>query len=118
MHEFSIMQGVFKLLEDIAAQNKLIKIDKVVLKIGKLRQVFPDFLRFAFETISQNTIAENAELIIEEIPIMMHCKSCNKKFKVEHNTYICPKCGATKLEILTGKEVLIASVEGETKDAD
>jgi hydrogenase nickel incorporation protein HypA/HybF len=97
------MQGVFKLLEDIAAQNNLIKIDRVVLKIGKLRQVFPDFLQFAFETISQNTIAE----------ITMHCKSCSKKFTVEHNIYICPKCGATKLEILTGKEVLIASVEGE-----
>ncbi|MGD9107995.1 MAG: hydrogenase maturation nickel metallochaperone HypA [Gammaproteobacteria bacterium] len=114
MHEFSIMQGIFKLLEDIAAKNNLIKINKVILRIGKLRQVFPDFLRFAFENISQNTFADGAELIIEEIPITMRCESCNQKFTVEHHTYICPVCGATKLELLTGKEILIASVEGET----
>ncbi|MGD9152334.1 MAG: hydrogenase maturation nickel metallochaperone HypA [Gammaproteobacteria bacterium] len=113
MHEFSIMQGVFKLLEDIAVKNNLIKINKVILRIGKLRQVFPDFLRFAFENISKDTIADGAELIIEEIPITMRCKSCNQEFTVEHHTYVCPVCGAVKLELLTGKEVLIASVEGE-----
>jgi hydrogenase nickel incorporation protein HypA/HybF len=107
------MQGVFKLLEDIAVKNNLIKINKVILRIGKLRQVFPDFLRFAFENISKDTIADGAELIIEEIPITMRCKSCNQEFTVEHHTYVCPVCGAVKLELLTGKEVLIASVEGE-----
>jgi hydrogenase nickel incorporation protein HypA/HybF len=116
MHEFSIMQGVFKLIEDVAAKNNLIKIDKVVLKIGKLRQIFPDFLQFAFEVVSQNTIAAGAELIIEEVPITMRCKSCQKEFTVEYNTYICPTCNATELELLTGKEILIVSVEGETKD--
>ena len=110
------MQGVFKLLEDIAAKNNLIKIDKVILRVGKLRQVFPDFLQFAFENISQNTPLDGAELIIEEIPITMRCKSCNQEFTVEHNTYICPKCGAAKLELLTGKEIIIASIEGETAD--
>jgi len=118
MHEFSIMQGIFSLIEDTVAKNNLIKIDRVVLKIGKLRQIFPDFLQFAFETISQNTIASGAELIIEEVPITMRCKSCQEKFKVEHNTYICPSCNATELELLTGKEILIVSIEGETKDDD
>lgn len=113
MHEFSIMQGVFKLLEDIAAKNNLIKISKVILRIGKLRQVSPDFLRFAFENIAQNTLVNGAELIIEEIPITMRCKSCNQEFTVEHHTYICPVCGAAKLELLTGKEILIVSVDGE-----
>jgi len=116
MHEFSIMQGVFKLLEDIAVENNLIKINKVMLKIGKLRQVFPDFFQFAFENISQDTMASGAELIIEEIPITMRCQLCKQKFAVERSTYICPACEATKLDLLTGKEVLIASVEGETKD--
>lgn len=116
MHEFSIMQSIFKLIKDVAVKNNLIKIDKVVLKIGKLRQVFPDFLQFAFETVSQNTIAKGAALIIEEVPITMCCKSCQKEFMVEHNAYICPSCGAAKLELLTGKEILIASVAGETKD--
>lgn len=116
MHEFSIMQGVFELVEDIARKNNLIKINKVVLKIGKLRQVFCDFLQFAFETISENTIAAGAKLVIEEVPITMHCKVCQQDFTVEYSTYVCSYCGATELELLTGKEVLIASVEGETED--
>ncbi len=116
MHEFSIIQGIFKLLEDIAKQNKLIKINKVTLRIGKLRQVVPEFLQFAFEHSSADTIAENAELIIEEMPIKMKCETCQHEFTVERNTYICPKCEAVKLTVLTGKEVLIASIDGETKD--
>lgn len=118
MHEFSIMQGVFELIKDAAAKNNLIKIDRVILKIGKLRQIFPDFLQFAFETVSQSTIAAGAELIIEEVPITMRCKSCQEEFKVEHNTYICLSCNATELELITGKEILIVSIEGETKDDD
>ena len=118
MHEFAIIQSVFKQLEDIAKQNNLQSISKVTLSIGRLRQVFPEFLQFAFETASEHTIAKHAKLIIEEVPIKVHCKTCGDEFIIERNTYICPKCQGTKLEVLSGKEILIKSIEGETKDED
>lgn len=118
MHEFGIIHSVFKILEDIANKNNLKSIDKVTLSIGKLRQITPEFLQFAFDSVSQDTIAANAKLIIEEIPIKMGCKLCNQEFVVTRNTYICPKCGEAGIEVLTGKEILIKSVEGEAPDAN
>ena len=118
MHEFGIIHNIIKMLEEVGKENNLKIINKVTIRIGKLRQVFPDFLQFAFENMSQNTIAQNAELIIKEIPIKMKCNSCKQEFIVECNTYICPTCGEACLEMLSGKEVYIESIEGEEKDAD
>ena len=110
MHEFAIIQSVLKQLEEIAKENHLQSISQVTLQIGKLRQIVPEFLQFAFETAAENSLAKNAKLIIEEVPIKMRCKSCNKEFTVKHHTYICPKCHAASLEILCGKEILIKNI--------
>jgi hydrogenase nickel incorporation protein HypA/HybF len=118
MHEFGIIQGVFKLVEEAAVKNNLKAITKVTLKIGKLRQVFPDFLQFAFETVSKGTVAQDAKLVIVEVPIKMKCRTCQQEFAVERNAYICPKCNNVGLDVLSGKEIYIESIEGEPKDAD
>ena len=47
------------------------------------------------------------------MPIKLRCDECKKEFVVEENAYVCPACQATKVEILTGKEVLLDSLEGE-----
>jgi len=65
-------------------------------------------LQFAFETIVQDTVVTGAKLVIEDVPITMHCQTCQRTFHVERNTYICPHCDGVKLEVLTGKELVLA----------
>jgi hydrogenase nickel incorporation protein HypA/HybF len=113
MHEFGIIQNIFKVIEDVAAKNQLRSVNKVVLRIGGLRQVVPEFLRFAFETISKGTIAENAELIITEVPIKVKCHACAKEYVVKQRIYVCPECNEGKCEVLSGKEIMVESIEGE-----
>lgn len=114
MHELKIIQDIFPLIEKVAKENRLKSINKVVLSIGKLRQVKSEFLQFAFVTLAKNTIAKDATLIIQQIPVTVSCQSCKKQFAVEENIYICPKCGSVTLEVLTGKEIILESVDGET----
>jgi hydrogenase nickel incorporation protein HypA/HybF len=113
MHEFSLMEDLFKLIKDLAEKNKLKRVTKITLQIGKLRQVQPDFLEFAFEIISKDTIASDAKLIIQEIPVVMECKSCGEEFKVEENTFICAKCASSDLVLKKGKEIILENIEGE-----
>ncbi|MCK4797476.1 MAG: hydrogenase maturation nickel metallochaperone HypA [Spirochaetes bacterium] len=113
MHELSIITNIFKKIEEVAENNSLIKINKVKLKIGIMRQVIPEFLRFAFEAVSKDTKAEKAELEIEYIPIKMKCNSCANEFIVENNIYICPLCNNTKLDILSGQEIILQSIDGD-----
>ena len=105
-------------MEDVARKNNLKSIHKITLKVGKLRQVVPEFLKFAFESLSEGTLAERADLVIEEISITMKCQSCNKIFTVDRSMYVCPYCDEVKLTILTGKEMSLETIEGKTKDAD
>ena len=112
MHELSLIQNIFATILKIAADNQLQRITKVTLQIGQLRQVVPEFLQFAFTATAKDTIAAEAQLVIEHIPITVLCQSCSQKFTVTENIYICPYCQSTKLEILSGKEIIIASIEG------
>lgn len=113
MHEFSLLQNIFTILDQIALEKKLKRITKVTLRVGKLRQVVPETMQFAFETLSKSTCAEGAKLVLafEEIKIL--CRDCQKEFIVEDNVYLCPACGAASVELISGKELILESVEGE-----
>ncbi len=113
MHEFSIVSSIFSIIEDVARENNLTSIDKVSLTIGKMRQVVPVAMEMAFEAITKGTIAEEALLEMEFLPIVMQCKSCSHKFDVEENVYICPSCDSAQLEMLQGQELLLKNIEGE-----
>lgn len=113
MHELKIIQDIFPIIKNVARKNHLKSINKVFLRVGKLRQVVLEFLQFAFATVAQDTIAANAELIVKLIPITATCKTCQQQFAVGENIYICPYCDSVDLEILTGKEIVLESVEGE-----
>jgi hydrogenase nickel incorporation protein HypA/HybF len=113
MHELKIIQDVFPIIENVAKKNRLKSVAKVVLQVGALRQVTSEFLQFAFAAVAKDTIAAGAELIIELIPITARCKVCCRQFKVEENIYICPYCYSSDLEISTGKEIILKSIDGE-----
>ncbi len=113
MHEFSIMQNLLKIIEKEAKANSLSKVNGITVKIGKLRQVVPEFIEFAFATIAKDTIADGAKLNIESIPITIHCEKCNKDYPVIEDTYTCPDCDSLDIKVITGKEIILASIEGD-----
>lgn len=113
MHELGIITNIFTILEQIAAEHHLTRIHTVRLKLGKLQHIVPDMLEFAFETVAKDTVAEGANLEVEEIPIRMQCQSCEHEFIVDDHCYICPRCEHTGLTMLSGMEILLESVEGD-----
>ena len=113
MHEFKIIQDIFPVIEDIAKDNHLRSISKVYLQVGALRQVVLEFLQFAFKTLAKDTIASNAELIVELVPVTVFCPVCQKEVAIAKNIYICPQCENGSLQILTGKEVVLTAIDGE-----
>lgn len=112
MHELKIIQDIFPLIEKVAKENHLRSINKVVLAIGNLRQIQEEFLQFAFKTVARDTIAKGSVLTIKQVPICVFCHNCKQKFEVKENAYVCPHCNGVSLEILTGKEIILESVDG------
>jgi len=111
MHEASITEGLVKILLAEANRYEATSIKKVTIKVGKLQSVEPQALRFCFEMFVESTIAEGAELIIEHVAIVAHCKSCLHEFEVAKFQFRCPLCACNDIELIQGEELFIESFE-------
>ncbi|OGV97182.1 MAG: hydrogenase maturation nickel metallochaperone HypA [Nitrospinae bacterium RIFCSPHIGHO2_02_39_11] len=113
MHELSIVQNILDIAEAEAKKNNAAKIIKIRLKIGEMAGVAVDSIRFCFESIKYNTIAKDAKLLIDHIPLTGRCKNCSVDFVIKNYRFICENCNGNKVEIIGGKELQIEELEAE-----
>jgi hydrogenase nickel incorporation protein HypA/HybF len=113
MHELRIAEDLSTIVIEVAEKEKLTIVSKVNISFGQLIQIVPDIFEFAFREAVRNSIAENAEVKIEIVPVKMKCRNCGNGFMVEENLFRCNSCKSAELEIIHGKELFIKSIEGE-----
>jgi hydrogenase nickel incorporation protein HypA/HybF len=89
------------------------RVERVNLKIGRLAAVVPDSLRFCFEIAVKDTPLDRAELHIEEIPVVARCNDCNAEWTITGPVFVCEKCKSGSIELLSGQELDIVSIEIE-----
>ncbi len=122
MHEFGIIDGVIKVAESSAVQAHAVKVLKVSLKIGSMVEAQEDSLRFAYEVLTEDKpLLKGSELEIIEISPSSVCLDCNHHFEHSRFDLRCPKCNSAITNLLTGRELEIASLEvemPEDKQAD
>lgn len=111
MHELGITQNILDIaLKQVEAKDT--KINKISIKVGEFTFVDPECVRFYFEQISKNTIAENAALYIERMPLKIKCSSCGKENTLlKMDEFICPECKSKNVEITSGRELFVESIE-------
>jgi hydrogenase nickel incorporation protein HypA/HybF len=112
MHEFSIAQGIMKIVQE---RMKDIPKDLLAihLRIGKLVFIDYDSLRFCFDVISEQTLAKKVQLKIEEIPWQARCNHCKTEFEVPDMLALCPKCKGKDIKTVTGYELEVFELEVE-----
>lgn len=107
-------QALISQVENIARQHQATSIKTVIIQIGPLSGVDPELLAQAFPLASAGTVAEASKLVIENLPIRVRCKSCGAESTASANKLICGKCGDWQTQLLSGDEMLLASVELES----
>jgi len=114
MNELSIVHGLLKDLQDESKKHGVSRVSRVHIRIGSLCTIVPEALTFAFETASEGTVAEGAELNVGVVPARGRCDKCNIEFDVDTDTsvFVCPQCGRTAAELISGREVEIALFRG------
>ncbi len=112
MHEASIALNVLDIAAEKCSESGYKRIETIRLKIGRASGVMPDALVFAFNAAKINTIAENAKVIIDEVPVSGLCNSCGRNFVTE-DAYVlcCPECGGLSFKVNTGRELEIVDME-------
>jgi hydrogenase nickel incorporation protein HypA/HybF len=111
MHELTLLFGVAEQVGKVTEENGIDHIDAVVLDIGDLTAVIPEFMIDGYQVISDEyDFLRGSELIINRIKGIARCNDCGEDYYVVENEGICPECGSSKKDILTGKEFLIREV--------
>jgi hydrogenase nickel incorporation protein HypA/HybF len=113
VHELSITERMFKIVLDHAQQAGASKVKGINLNIGSMTGVVGDSIRFYMEIISKGTIAEGADLNINEMLATAKCRQCARDFKAGEDNWTCPHCGSINIEITGGKELFVDSIEVE-----
>jgi len=113
MHELGITENIISIVLKHGEKEDAKKITKITLKIGELTQVVGDCIQFYFDQLSKDTIAENAELVIEYIPIKVRCADCGSEKEASNYDFTCPSCGAICTEFTAGREFLVDDIEVE-----
>lgn len=111
MHEFAVCQGMLQQIESIAAEQQAAAVDMVTVRIGPLSGIEAHLLTQAFPLAAAGTIAEKAELIVEALPIKVKCQSCGAETEAKPNRLVCGQCGDYHTQLLSGDEMLLASLE-------
>jgi hydrogenase nickel incorporation protein HypA/HybF len=69
MHELSMAEAIVNTVLDVAEKNNAEEIMEVILEIGQLTMLNPEQLKFLLDVLSEDTLLENSEIIIEDIPV-------------------------------------------------
>jgi len=118
MHEMGIALQIIDIAtESIPAEHAGARVERVYLEVGKLAAVVPESLRFCFGIASEKTPLDGAELVIEEIPVVARCGDCNHQWTIEQAAFNCIACNGGNIELLSGRELDIRSIEITDEDA-
>jgi hydrogenase nickel incorporation protein HypA/HybF len=111
MHEMSICEGILQVMEEQASTQQFKRVKSVWLEIGPLAGVEIEALRFGFDVVTRNSLAEGAKLEIIEMPGVAWCLECSKNVPIKQRFDACPDCGSFQLQITGGDELRIKELE-------
>jgi hydrogenase nickel incorporation protein HypA/HybF len=83
----------------------------VSLRVGKLRQVVPDTLEFYFAFVARDSLCEGARLEQTVLDARLRCRPCQCEWPVEIPAFRCPVCGGSDVEVASGDEFEVESIE-------
>jgi hydrogenase nickel incorporation protein HypA/HybF len=118
MHEFSICEGIVRAVTDEMARHRAgagsLRATRVV--VGKLHQIVPDNLTFAYDVLIRDTPAAGSRLEISFVPITARCKACGWTGEIQSPLFLCGACNSGEIELVTGKELYVDNLEIETDE--
>jgi hydrogenase nickel incorporation protein HypA/HybF len=123
MHELSIVTSIVETVtETLAAQpdsSRGSRVLEVRLRVGALASVIPESLEFCWGIVSEGTPLEGSRLVVNMLPVVVHCASCGQDATLEGvQSFRCPRCGEPCSDMRQGRELEIDSIEiedGEVK---
>lgn len=111
MHEFSIAESILRTALAEAEKRQSKRICSLRIRLGKASHIEPESLEFCIRVAAKGTIAKDARMEITPLELTAKCRKCGCIFIIRSTQRLCPGCDGENLEILTGSEVFLESLE-------
>jgi hydrogenase nickel incorporation protein HypA/HybF len=118
MHELSIAASIVEAVTESASAYPGARIKAVQLRVGALASVVEDSLQFCWELASEGSPLAGAKLVINMLPVIVHCDGCGADSEIEGvQSFRCPRCGELAADLRQGRELEIESIELEEPES-
>ncbi|HVB96707.1 MAG TPA: hydrogenase maturation nickel metallochaperone HypA [Chloroflexota bacterium] len=93
--------------QEVGAQ----RIDRLTLVLAERSPITPELVATTFGVLSQDTIAEEAELWIRRRGDRRYCWHCDLTYPVSADAQTCPECGGAGTVEVDHRELVLEAVD-------
>ena len=111
MHELSIALSMIEMASETVAIRGNPRVTAMHLKLGPLSGVVKEALTFSYEIACQGTPLEGSCLIVEDVPVVIHCSECGDQVVELIQDLRCPRCNSGDSHVVQGRELEVVALE-------
>jgi hydrogenase nickel incorporation protein HypA/HybF len=112
VHEASIALSIIEAVEKECTAAGCTRVEAIEVNVGGASGVFPEALSAAFEVVREGTLASEASLVVNYIPLGGSCRGCGQEFDTREQFILqCPLCGGKDFALTRGRELDLVSIE-------
>jgi hydrogenase nickel incorporation protein HypA/HybF len=112
MHELSVVLSLLDEVDAAAEREGATRVATVRLRLGALSGIVRDALLFSWDLARTGTVASEADLVIDDVPVAVWCPRCDGERAVPPGEgLICATCGAVAPTIVRGRELELVAME-------
>jgi hydrogenase nickel incorporation protein HypA/HybF len=118
VHELAVAQAIVVAAERHSGGRP---VSVVRVRVGRLRQVVPEYLSFYFEVAAKETLCEGAALEWERVDSRLACGECGEEWDPAPPPardgselivrFRCPACESADYRVVSGDELLVESID-------
>ncbi|HLO16769.1 MAG TPA: hydrogenase maturation nickel metallochaperone HypA [Anaerolineales bacterium] len=111
MHELSLTQNLLNIALKNADSKRIVNVN---LLIGPFSDEREESIQFYWRDLAKGTLGEGAKLNFEHVKAEMKCLACGATFNLEdEEESICVYCHSDRVQLLSGDEVRLESIDVE-----
>jgi hydrogenase nickel incorporation protein HypA/HybF len=114
LHELPVTEKILDIVLAHAERNAVRQVVAIHLRVGALSDLEDEWIQHYFNYLARETVAAEAKLVIERVPVVMRCNRCAHTFEIdvkELTTVTCPQCKASDYTLISGRDYHIKHME-------
>lgn len=113
MHELAATRSILEIALRRAQEANAARITDLYIIIGELSTFLDESVRFYWDIIAKDTIAEGARLHFQRLLAELQCMVCFEKYHPDGQEFACPHCGSVGAKIIAGEEFRLEAMDVE-----